>query len=206
LIDSRVSFNAIAGPWQTTGFRGRFGASVLAAVAVLALSAQIALTQESGAPPSATPAPARIEKPGLIESIGRWFDQGAASLRTQLRGAKERLDRLNDDAATQHKQFGATAAEVGKSAADATKNAVDAVAKLPTARVMAGQERCTIAPNGAPDCLAAAERLCRKHGFASGKSVDFTSAQECPARVWISGRRTDDECRTVTFITRAMCQ
>jgi hypothetical protein len=142
----------------------------------------------------------------VFESIGRWFDESAANLRTQLRGAKERWDRLNDDAVTSRKQLGETATEVGKTAADATKSAVDAVAKLPSARVMSGRERCAIAPNGAPDCIAAAEALCRKHGFASGKSMDFTSAQECPARVWISGRQSEGECKTVTFISRAMCQ
>jgi hypothetical protein len=71
---------------------------------------------------------------------------------------------------------------------------------------MSGHERCTVAPNGAPDCLAAAETLCRKHGFASGKSIDFTSAEECPARVLLAGRRSGAECTTVTFISRAMCQ
>ena len=71
---------------------------------------------------------------------------------------------------------------------------------------MSGRERCAIAPNGAPDCVAAAEALCRKHGFASGKSMDFTSAEECPARVLLSGRQSEADCTTVTFISRAMCQ
>ena len=64
----------------------------------------------------------------------------------------------------------------------------------------------SVAPNGAPDCLAAAEALCRKHGFASGKSMDSTSAEECPTRVLLSGRQPGVECPTVTFISRAMCQ
>jgi hypothetical protein len=71
---------------------------------------------------------------------------------------------------------------------------------------MSGRERCAVAPNGAPDCLVAAEALCRKHGFASGKSIDFTSAEECPARVLLGDRSVEGECRTVTFISRAMCQ
>ena len=56
---------------------------------------------------------------------------------------------------------------------------------------------------GAPDCVAAAEVLCRKHGFTSGKSMDFTSAEECPVRTLLG---QSDECTTVTFISRAMCQ
>ena len=91
----------------------------------------------------------------------------------------------------------------GKGAADATVNAMGAVAKLPTARMMSGRERCIAAPNGAPDCVSAAEALCRKHGFTSGKSMDFTSAEECPVRTLLG--QTQD-CTTVTFISSAMCQ
>jgi hypothetical protein len=145
-------------------------------------------------------------------SIGRWFDKGASSFRDSLRGAKHKMDDLGDEAAANSKGFGDKAAEAGKNAADATKNAVDAtknavdaVAKLPTARMMSGRERCNDAPNGAPDCVAAAEALCRKHGFASGKSMDFTSAEECPAKTLL-GQASRDECKTVTFISRAMCQ
>jgi hypothetical protein len=70
---------------------------------------------------------------------------------------------------------------------------------------MSGREKCAVAPNGAPDCLAAAELLCKKHGYASGKSMDFTSAEECPAKVYLGGGPAS-ECHTVTFISRAMCQ
>src|SRR5205085_10339226 len=104
------------------------------------------------------------------------------------------------------RRFNAKATEAGKNAADATKGAVDAMTKLPAARMMTGRERCIVAPNGAPDCLAAAEQLCKKHGYATGKSMDFTSAEECPAKVYLGGATTGSECQTVTFISRAMCQ
>ena len=80
------------------------------------------------------------------------------------------------------------------------------VAKLPLSRVITGRERCAVAPNGAPDCLAAAETLCRKQGYSSGKSMDFTSAEQCPPRVYLSGRQSESDCTTVTFISLAMCQ
>jgi hypothetical protein len=51
--------------------------------------------------------------------------------------------------------------------------------------------------------VSAAEALCRKHGFTSGKSMDFTSAEECPVRTLLG---QSNECTTVTFISRAMCQ
>jgi hypothetical protein len=174
--------------------------------------APLALAQDAAPPPAPPP-----EKPGVFESIGRFFDNGASAFRDHLRGAKRRMDELGDDAAANNKaisdqaaKVGQGAADVGKGAADATmsavdatKNAMGAVAKLPTARMMSGRERCIAAPNGAPDCVSAAEALCRKHGFTSGKSMDFTSAEECPVRTRLG--QTDD-CTTVTFISRAMCQ
>ena len=121
----------------------------------------------------------------MFEAIGRWFDEGASNFRDHLRGAKRKMDDLNDDAAANSKGF-SDRRQCGQGrrqgAADATKNAMDAVAKLPTARLMNGRERCANAPNGAPDCVAAAEALCRKYGYTSGKSMDFTSAEECPVK------------------------
>jgi len=166
----------------------------------------------NGAPPPVQtyeppPAPPQGEKPGLFEAIGRFFNKG---LDEHLLGAKRQIDNLGDEAASNSRQFqdqaaqvGKGAAEVGKGAAEATKSAVDAVVKLPTSRVMKGRERCELAPNGAPDCIAAAEALCRKHGFATGKSIDFTSAEECPVRTYLG---QGGECSTVTFISQAMCQ
>ena len=161
---------------------------------------------QDAAPPPAPPQ----QKPGVFESIGRWFDNGASNFRDHLRGAKRRMDELGNDAAANNKaisdqaaKMGQGAADVGKGAADATVNAMGAVAKLPTARMMNGRERCIAAPNGAPDCVSAAEALCRKHGFTSGKSMDFTSAEECPVRTLLG---QSNECTTVTFISRAMCQ
>jgi hypothetical protein len=153
----------------------------------------------------AAPPPAPEQKPGVFESIGRWFDQSSSNFREHLQGAKRKMDDLGDEAAANSKAFGDGAATAGKNAADATKGAVDGLAKLPTARMMTGREKCVIAPNGAPDCLAAAEQLCKKHGFASGKSMDFTSAEECPAKAFLSGG-SPAQCQTVTFINRAMCQ
>jgi hypothetical protein len=177
----------------------------------LLLPAPLAFAQNAAPPPAPAPAPMPPpQQPGVFEAIGRWFDEGASNFRDHLRGAKRKMDDLSDDAAANSKGFsenaakvGQGAAEVGKGAADATKNAMDAVAKLPTARLMSGRERCANAPNGAPDCVAAAEALCRKYGYTSGKSMDFTSAEECPVKTLLG---QTNECTTVTFISRAMCQ
>jgi hypothetical protein len=153
-------------------------------------AAQEAAPQAAPPPPPATaqqpvePAPGG---PGVLDSLSRWFDEGAANFRAQMQGVKQRMEDLNEKAAA-----------TGKSA-------VDAMVKLPATRVISGRERCAVDANGAPDCQAAADALCRKQGLASGKSMDFTSAEQCPARVWL-GRQSREECTTVTFISRAMCQ
>jgi len=154
----------------------------------------------------APPAPAAPAETGGLGSIQKFFEQGAANFRTHLQGAKSKWDELSTDAAANRKNFDDGAEAARKNAVEATKSAVNSVARLPTSRVVQGKERCEAAANGAPDCQAAAENLCKKQGFAGGKSLDFTSAEECPARVYLSGRQSPGECKTVTFISRAMCQ
>jgi hypothetical protein len=48
--------------------------------------------------------------------------------------------------------------------------------------------------------------MCKTKGFESGKSVDMTTADVCPAKVYMSGRSTGPECTTETFVSRAFCQ
>jgi hypothetical protein len=102
--------------------------------------------------------------------------------------------------------FGREAGIAAKTTVDGAKDAADAVARIPTARVMRGHEKCSLAPNGAPDCLAAATVLCKGKGFETGKSVDMTTAEICPAQVYLSGRDSGKGCHTETFVSRALCQ
>ena len=80
------------------------------------------------------------------------------------------------------------------------------MARIPVARVVSGHEKCPNAPNGAPDCVAAATALCKAKGFESGKSADMTTADVCPAQVYLSGRSSGPGCKTETFVSRALCQ
>jgi hypothetical protein len=196
----------------------RFGWTAAAVVCGFLLASAVS-AQDASPPPVAAPAApadqqvAPAHKPGLFEAIGRWIDRSSANFRSHLRGARERADSIGDDTAAGSREISNRAADVGKTAVEATRDAVEAtrgavdtVVRLPGARVIKGHERCATAPNGAPDCRTAAQALCRKHGYASGKSMDFTAAEECPARVMLSGREPEAECRIVTFISRAMCQ
>ncbi len=210
----RNAMNAFSFRWgRPCGLAGIALAALVAPVLLAQLSFAQPQPQQEPAPPAPPAAQTMNESRGLFESIGRWFDQGTANFRSHVTGAKDSFGDLNEKAATTTRNLGDTAVGVGKNAvdagvaaADATKDAVGVVAKLPLSRVIAGRERCAVAPNGAPDCLAAAETLCRKQGYSSGKSMDFTSAEQCPPRVYLSGRQSEGECTTVTFISRAMCQ
>jgi hypothetical protein len=73
--------------------------------------------------------------------------------------------------------------------------------------VVTGRERCVMASNGAPDCRRAAEAVCRANGLPTGKSLDIQSAEDCPPQVWALGRPAQPgDCKTNTYVTRALCQ
>ena len=112
------------------------------------------------------------EEPGFFGGIVRWFDRQAAEFRL----------RTSRTPARHVENFSREAGIAAKTTVEGAKDAADAVARIPTARVVTGHEKCAIAPNGAPDCLAAANTMCRAKGFASGKSVDMTTAEVCPAQ------------------------
>ena len=92
---------AMRSPWTMIEIRQRcFAAACL--LAGLVLLAPLALAQNA-APPPAVSQPAPPEKPGVFESIGRFFDRGASNFRDHLRGAKRKMDELGDDAAANNK-------------------------------------------------------------------------------------------------------
>lgn len=133
------------------------------------------------------------EESGFFESIAGWLDRNIGSA---FQGAGKQVE-----------TFGHEAGVAAKTTVNTAKDAAGAVARIPAARVMSGHEKCQNAPNGAPDCIGAAERLCKAKGFESGKSLDMTTAEVCPPKVLMSGRTgTPGECRDETFVSRALCQ
>jgi hypothetical protein len=156
----------------------------------LLLTAAIAAAQDA----AKTAPPAAAEQPGFFGSIFQWFDKQAANLNSGIKGAGSSVQ-----------NFGREAGIAAKTTVDNAKDAADAVVRIPAARMISGHEKCMVAPNGAPDCVAAATTLCKAKGFDSGKSMDMTTAEVCPAKVMLSGRG-GAECHDETFVSRALCQ
>ncbi len=160
----------------------------LSALAVLFALASVALAVAQ------EPKPPEHEE-GFLAAAGRWFGEQASKLGSGFKDARQNVE-----------IFGREAGVAAKSTAQGAKDAADAVVRIPAARSVSGHETCGVAPNGAPDCLAAADALCKGKGFASGKSLDMTTAEVCPPKVYASGRSTGPECKTETFVSRALCQ
>ncbi len=160
--------------------------AVLTCVVVAALLPAAAAARDKGQ---------TSEKPGFFQSIGRWFDRQADNIKSTFGGARSQVE-----------EFGREAGMAATKTVDNAKDAADAVVSLPASRFVSGHEKCRIAPNGAPDCGPAADAVCRTKGFKSGSSVDMTTAEVCPPKVWLAGRSGGPACHTETFVSRAICQ
>jgi hypothetical protein len=156
----------------------------------LLLVSALANAQESTAPTQKTP-----QSEGFFASVSRWFEEQTANVSASFKDARKKVE-----------GFSSAAGDAAKTTVEGARDAVDAVARIPTARTISGHEKCQLAPNGAPDCVAAANTICKAKGFGSGKSLDMTTAEVCPAKVYMSGRSSGPECTTDTFVSRALCQ
>ena len=179
--------------WSASAASAASAASCAAAGACLLFAVASVPAQDAQTPPADPPpqaqAPSPSYQPGFIDAVGRWLEQGAAKFKSDMQGAQENLDKL------------------GSQTRDAAKDVTGGLLALPGARVVSGRVRCEPAPNGAPDCLAAANSVCQGKGFQSGRSLDTQSEQKCPARLLLQGRAPNDtDCRTEMFVTRAVCQ
>jgi hypothetical protein len=172
-----------------------FALSALAQQAPIQAPSQLQVQPPSQAPEPA-PQPTQPDassnpafKPGFIDAVGRWLEDGASKFKSDMQGAQQKFDKFGDQAR------------------EAAKDATGTVVGLPGARAITARERCVPAQNGAPDCQAAALTLCRGKGFQTGRSLDTQSEQKCPAKVLLEGRAPNaTECPTEMFVIRAMCQ
>jgi hypothetical protein len=159
------------------------------AIAVILVSA-LAAAQD-------TPAPEKKSNDGggFIAAVSRWFKDQSANVNSSFESARKKVEGMSRDAG-----------DAAKTTVEGAKDAAGAVARIPVARAVSGHEKCQLAPNGAPDCVAAASTMCKAKGFDSGKSLDMTTAEVCPPKVYMSGRSTGPECSMETFVSRAFCQ
>jgi hypothetical protein len=126
--------------------------------------------------PAPPPDPPK-ENPGLINEIGKLLEKPASMLPT-LKSPRETID-----------------------------DAAGALSWLTKSPGVKGRAACPVAANGAPDCKAAADKLCQSKGFKQGKSLDVDTTRNCSAKALLSGRKPEEsECRTETFVIRAVCQ
>ena len=139
--------------------------------------------------------PVEPNRPGFIDVFGHWIDSSVGNWNSGLKGAT--------DAA---KDAAGAANDAAKGAGTVVTDTAGAVARIPATRVIAERATCPVAPNGAPDCRAAAETICKSHGFASGSSVDFQTVEKCPP---VALNRPDNEpqiCVIESYVTRALCR
>lgn len=181
----------------------RFSISYPRAVALAAALACVTALLPAAAAARDKAHSAAAETPGFFESIGRWFGQQADNFTSTFGGARSTVEEFGREASTAADKTVDSAKSAAKNAA---KGAADAVASLPSTRFVSGYEKCRVAPNGAPDCGSAADAMCRTKGFKSGSSLDMTTAEVCPPKVWLAGRSTGPGCHTETFVSRALCQ
>src|SRR5262249_501229 len=104
------------------------------------------------------------------------------------------------------KDAAGAAGDAAKGAANVATDTAGAVARIPATRVIAERATCPVAPNGAPDCRAAAETICKAHGFASGSSIDFHTAEKGRG-IGLNGREGEARrCVIESYVTRSLCR
>src|SRR5689334_13560980 len=159
------------------------------AAAALLASAGLAVAQPDQNPPIPLQPPAVIEAP----------PPPAPAPATRLPTPAESLNAIG--------RFFGGATDAAGDVAKGVGDAAGTVARLPLTNVVTGKQMCINAPNGAPDCVAASEALCRAKGFSRGASLDITSAYRCPAAFWAERREPNEkDCVNEAFVSKAVCQ
>jgi hypothetical protein len=176
--------------------------------------------------PSQQVQPAPPRKPeGFLDAFGRWWDKSNRDFKTSVDEAnakwrasveetnaklKASTDESNaklkasvDESNAKWRELSEKSEKAAKEAAAAQKEAADAFKNLANTRVIEGRKVCEVAPNGSPDCQAAAEAICKGKGFAIGKSADITTTRKCSARALL--QRDESQCRTETMVIKAAC-
>ncbi|MGH6770285.1 MAG: hypothetical protein ACRECO_14825, partial [Xanthobacteraceae bacterium] len=143
-------------------------------------------------PAPAAPVPDPNYQPGFLDALGRWFGASKTAIDSQVKNTQDTLSSIGGQA---------------KDVAGVAGQAAGTIVGLSGTRVVTGRQVCVVASNGAPDCAPAVDALCSAQGMRVGQSLEINTSQKCPVRVWLSGRTPKaGECRTETFVTRAVCR
>lgn len=159
------------------------------------------------APPAAAPAPPppRTENPGLINEIGKLLER-RQPLFPALTLPSSELSPPSPQPSPPAADRAGSGGEPASSGKPESSGLPRLDLKIPS--MQTGREKCPVAANGASDCKAAADALCRAHGYKEGKGTDTDATQKCSAEaLLLSGRKSQPgACRTDYFVTRAWCQ
>jgi hypothetical protein len=160
------------------------------------------------APPSPPPPPPpAANKPGFLHELGSWWNGSIGYFSAKLNDARGKFEDLGKTSKEAAKGAATATQEAVKSAVEVSKDAAGVVVRLPNTRLIEMRERCDKAPNGAPDCAAAAANGCRAKGFTGGTSLDVTTAVTCPTPTMLAQQKPEKiECPVETVVTRAVCQ
>jgi hypothetical protein len=195
----------------------RPAAAWLLAAVLSAAAAGIALAEDNQTPPGGAataqqapalpPQPPVANKPGFLHALGGWWDQSIDGFNAKMHDARGRFWDFNKKSSDAVKDAASATQDAVKSTAEATKGAAAVILRLPNTRVIEIRERCEPAPNGAPDCPAAATNACRAKGFSTGQPLDVSSAEKCPTAALLSGQKPGEGgCPVETVVTRVVCQ
>ncbi len=230
LLPAAGKVGAMSSAMQPSRMAARASATAILALTGLALMlAAPVLTPAAAQPAPGTPPPAaspqtppeapeqpppRRENPGLINEIGKLLE-GRTPLFPALIPAQPDSE---PPAASQPVPMQPAPAlpavapsapvppVVGNAPAGGLQSPPSLGLKVPS--MQKGREKCPVTSNGAADCKAAADTLCRAHGYNQGKSTDTDATEKCSAEaLLLSGRKSQPgACRTEYFVTGAWCQ
>src|SRR5262249_59287311 len=132
-------------------------------VAGLVLISTLARAQDQTAVPNQKPQ----QSEGFFGSIGRWLEEQTANVSASLKDARQRVE-----------GFSNAAGDAAKTTVEGAKDAADAVVRIPAARSLSGHAKCQLAPNGAPDCVAAAKTKWKAKGFGPATRLAITTRED----------------------------
>ena len=193
----------------TVAVAALFAAALSASVPAIAVAGDnpAAPGAAATAPPSPSPPSPAANKPGFLHELGSWWNGSIGYFSAKLQAARGTFEDLGKTSKEAAKGAATATQEAMKNAVDVSKDAAGVVVRLPNTRLIEMRERCDKAPNGAPDCAAAAANGCRAKGFTGGTSLDVTTAENCPAPTLLSRQEpAKGECPVETVVTRAVCQ